>query len=81
MQIFFNLYNSRLRIFNGGLDSVVHLYLVSSYEIGLLAGLQGWTRIFFLRGEAGPGKAKKQGGAGKESKSAGQGGAGHTSAD
>ena len=49
MQIFFNLYNSRLRIFNGGLDSVVHLYLVSSYEIGLLAGLQGWTRIFFLR--------------------------------
>ena len=59
----------------------MHLHFVNNYEIGFLAVFQGWTRSLFSRGEPGPGKAKKQGGAGKESKSAGQGGAGHKSAD
>ena len=51
----------------------MHLYFVNNYEIGFLAVLQGWTSRFFSQGELGPGKAKKQGGAGKESKSAGRG--------
>ena len=59
----------------------MHLYFVNNYEIGFLAVLQGWTRRFFSRGEPVPGKAKKQGSAGKGSKSGGQGGPGHTSAD